>query len=162
MPTGRTRARLAEWIAKLSAEHGTVRFPPHVTLLGGIPRHTANAAVVTRGLAKSLPPFAVRVEAVASGNTYFRCVFLKVTPASSLLAAHVRSRRAFGLPNTRFFPHLSLIYGTLDRGEKRELLREIAIEPFVFRASRVHLWLTHGHVRAWRQLAAARLSGSPG
>jgi 2'-5' RNA ligase len=157
MPDGPARASLAKLIGRLSEEQGTFSFPPHVTLLGSIPRNISGALRTTRRLARGIAPFELRVDAVTTGDDYFRCVFLRVAATPALLAAHRRSRDAFSVgPPRRFFPHLSLIYADLDPPARRRLAREIRIEPFSFRVSRVHLWLTHGGVPEWRAVGSAR------
>ena len=110
----------------LEASHLIVRTPSR--------RHAAWPAAFALSICASTPP--------GRETTTFRCVFLKADTSTPLLAAHRRSREAFGVRSARrFFPHLSLIYGRLDGEEKREITGN-AIQPFVFRVSRVHLWVT--------------------
>jgi hypothetical protein len=162
MPEGEPRARLAELVDRLAARFSTPAFAPHLTLLSAI--HGASPEDVlaqARVLASGLRPFRVSLAGVEGRDEYFRCLFARATADAPLLAAHAAAARAFGRPaDPAFLPHLSLVYGALAEGEKRQLALELAaaLVPS-FDADRLYVWRTQGPVSAWRELGVFGLSG---
>jgi len=156
MPQGETHDRLAGLIARLAGRFGTVAFPPHVTLLAGIVAPEAEVVDAARALARDRAPVPVALAGVAGRDEHFRCLFVRVEATDALRQAHAAAARRFGRPpEPSFFPHLSLVYGTLAPETKAALAGELAGETEgSFEARRLHVWRTEGPVAEWRQLAA--------
>ena len=156
MPEGAPRERLAGWIDRLADRHGGERFPPHVTLLAGVAGARRDVLARAAAVAARLEAFLVRLDGVDGRDEHFRCVFARVTPSGQLIAAHETAARAFERgPEPEYFPHLSLLYGSLSPGQKRILAREIGGGVGVrFRARRLHVWSTEGPVAVWDEVGA--------
>ena len=159
VPEGEAEERFGRLIDELSRRWGTPAFPPHVTLLAGLPDDEAAAAGGLRDLARDIPPFPVRLAGVDGRDEYFRRLFVRAEPTPDLLAAHARAATRFGrTPDPGFLPHLSLLYGRLSGDEVAALRSSLAGRAAgMFEAAHLHAWRTEGPVPAWRPLSSARL-----
>ncbi len=163
MPEGETYERLLGLIAQLARRFSTPAFPPHVTLLPQVgDRPDADLLAASRRLAAALRPLAARLSVVEGRDEPFRCLFARAVLDEPLGVAHAVAARAFGRePDSDFFPHLSLVYGTLPAATKRQVAAEV--EPLAaasFRARRLHVWRTDGPVGEWREIGAFDLAGA--
>jgi len=151
--------RLAATIATLASRHGTASFEPHVTLLGGLEGREETLLSKARALAERLRAFDVRLLEASTGVDFFHCVFVSVDETPELLRAHALAREALGTATAEAFrPHLSLVYGRLDAGEK-EAARQAAGElESCFTADALHVVDTSGDVPGWRRLASYRFA----
>ncbi|HXB57040.1 MAG TPA: 2'-5' RNA ligase family protein [Vicinamibacteria bacterium] len=161
MPESGVGDRLRVLIEGLARRHRTPSFPPHLTLLGGIPGPEEDALSRVAGLARGLGPIAIRLVDVETSDEYFRCVFVRAEPTEALRAAHVGARAAFAnVASTPFRPHLSLLYGRLEPPERAAVLQELGgTLELAFEASRLHVFRTQGPPRDWRPRGAFPLGG---
>ena len=162
MPDGEARDRLEALIGRLAVRFETPSFPPHVTLLPGIEgRPEDDVLDATRALGATLRPFPVRLQALEGRDEPFRCLFARAAADEPLLCAHRAAARAFGRArDPEYFPHLSLVYGTLPPDVKAGLAVDLAAEAAVsFEAGSLHAWRTEGPVVEWRELGSFRLPG---
>jgi hypothetical protein len=164
MPAGGLRGSLEALIEALARQYRTPVFPPHLTLLPGIPGKEKDALERARELASSLPPIAIRLREVKTSDSFFRCVFLRAERTDALLEAHLRAREAFPLvPPAPFLPHLSLLYGRLLPEEKRAVRRELeGAREMAFLASSLHVFRTQGPPPEWRGRGEFPLLGVKG
>jgi hypothetical protein len=152
MPEATADKRLSARIDALASRHGSPRFPPHLTLLGGIAEGTTDVMAAAARVAGATPPLRLRLVAAVARNDYFRRLVLEAEPTDALVAARERAAAAFAMPAEGFEPHLSLLYGgteiaTADAGIPLPLActcRELAV------------WRTQGAVAEW--LPLGRLS----
>jgi len=163
MPEGETHERLLSLIAGLARRFSTPPFPPHVTLLPGLLGPTEGDVLArSRSLAAALEPLEIGLAGVGGRDEPFRCLFAPAVLDPPLRAAHAAAARAFDRdPDPAFFPHLSLVYGTLAAATKRAVAAEVG--PLVaasFRAGRLHVWRTDGPVGEWREIGAFALAGA--
>jgi hypothetical protein len=116
-PEGHQEQRLQELINRLSEEHGTVAFAPHLTVCGipGDPSvlDAAAAYVSESGL---LPLGVAKIAVTGAVITPFRVVFIEVENAPELREFRQRLRDIVGAPPL-IPPHISLLY-TLDRASR--------------------------------------------
>ena len=112
-------------------------------------------------LARALRPFLVRLQGVEGRDEPFRCLFARAAADEPLLSAHRAAARAFGrAPDPEYFPHLSLVYGTLPPDVKAGLTVDLVAEAAVaFEAGSLHAWRTAGPVGHWREIGLFRLPG---
>ena len=153
--------RFQSLIARLSARLGTPAFEPHITLLGGLTGTEEDLRQRTRALAGALRSFEVRLLEAAWLDEYYRCLFVEVAPSRALFAAHEAAGRHFEQhPDARFFPHLSLIYGTLEQKEKMQILDDIG-RTFDEKVCIEHvaLYETSGPPSVWRCITRVGLGG---
>jgi 2'-5' RNA ligase len=156
MPEGGVHAELSALVQALAGRLGTVPFAPHVTLLPGLSGPEAEVLDASRALSGELAPLDVQPAGVDGLDQHYRCLFFRVAGRPALREAHERSARRFGrVPDPRFDPHLSLVYGSLDKGVRAALTRELGSRtPAPFVARRLHVWRTEGVVGEWRELGA--------
>lgn len=154
MPDGVAGDRLAGTVARLASRFGTEAFAPHITLLAGLPGVEPDVVERAANLASSLAPFRIDLTRVDGREEHFRCLFVHAGLGAGLRSAHVQAARAFGRTNDPdFLPHLSLVYGRLDRTTKERLGLELATETALsFEARALHVWRTEGLVAEWRPL----------
>jgi 2'-5' RNA ligase len=163
VPDGADRDRLSALIAGLAERLGTTPFAPHVTLLSRVHGEEADLVAATSRLAGGLRPVTVRLGSIEGREEHFRCLFARAVDTGALVAAHVRAAAAFALaPDTSFFPHLSLVYGTLSAETKRAIgeAPSTAVASG-FEARRIALWATSGPEADWIEVAAFPLDGGP-
>lgn len=154
IPEGEACRRLARTIRRLSREHSTPVFAPHITLASGIIAPAREVAAKTALLAKSLRQLRLRLTHLDSRQEYFRCLFVKVAPTPQLARAYKRARKIFGQRGWRaFLPHVSLVYGNLSRAAKRKITsslgRRFALE---FEVRRLRIVAIQGPPGKWRRV----------
>jgi len=151
MPDGTSAARLSALVSSLAAGLGTPVFAPHVTLMHGLAADEQTIVGLAAGLAEHLAGEAVSLGPLESQAEFFRCLYLRVEPAASLRAAHIRAAQAFGVsPDLAYLPHLSLVYGRLDPAEKDRIAASVTSEvPATIALTAVEVWRTEGPVREW-------------
>ena len=151
-----TSRRLAELIDSLARRFGTPRFDPHLTLLGGLDAPAGDVIARSQSLAATIPPLELRVLRVEGTEEYFRCVFAAVEDTRELIRARERALEALVLNDTsRFFPHISLVYGHLSESVKGGLLRELQEWPIGTMVSReLRVVSTEGPPERWQRVAA--------
>lgn len=157
-------ARFQALIARLSARLGTPTFEPHITLLGGIGGTEEDLRQRTAALARELAPFEARLLEATGLDEYYRCLFVEVALSRALAAAREAAGRRFDrLLGAGFYPHLSLVYGDLEEGEKEKILDEIGrYFDETVRIEELALYETSVPPPAWRCVARARLGGGDG
>jgi 2'-5' RNA ligase len=156
VPEGEVRRRLAALIRALSRRFGGPVFEPHVTLRAGLPGPAPEVLAKARKAVRSRGPFAVRFGGPEAGDTYFRCLYLRVEPSPDLLALHESVREVFGRPDEPpFFPHLSLLYAPPPAPPIVDEIR--ASLPAGFGARRVDVCSTEGEVERWHRVGRLKL-----
>src|SRR5262245_3520993 len=152
MPDQTSAERLSALVSSLAVRLGTPVFPPHVTLIHRLARDEQTIVGLTAELIEHFASQAVSLGPVEGQSEFFRCLYLRVEPAASLRAAHVRAAEAFGVPaDADYLPHLSLVYGRLDSAEKDRIAASVASEVLVtIELTAVEVWRTEGPVREWR------------
>ena len=157
VPEGEVRRRLATLIRVLARRFGGPVFEPHVTLLAGLPGPASEVLAKARKAVRSRGPFEVRFMGPEAGDTYFRCLYLRVQPSPELLALHESAREVFARPGEPpFFPHLSLLYAPPPAPPVVDEIR--ASLPAGFGARRVDVYSTEGEVERWHRVGRLRLA----
>jgi hypothetical protein len=155
IPEELTYERLSARIEALASRHGAPRFPPHLTLLGGLTGGEGEVLAAASRVARDTPPLTVRLVSAMVRNEYFRRLVLEAEPSDTLQAARERAASAFAVAADGFEPHLSLLYGRAaigpgDAGVPLPLAcawRELAV------------WRTQGAVSEWEPLGRLLLEG---
>ena len=156
VPEGEVHRRLAALIAELARRIGGPVFDPHVTLLAGLPGPAEGVIARAEEVMCVSKPFPVRFVGPEKGDSYFRCLYLRVAPGPELLALHAAARDAFERRDEPpFFPHLSLLYGAPPPPAVIEEVR-LAV-PDGFEAPTVDLYSTEGEVERWHRVRRFRL-----
>ena len=154
VPDGAAYELLAARIHALAASHGGPIFPPHVTLLGGLPDEAEQVVASACRLAGSMPRVLVRLVSARVRDEYFRRLVLEAEPTPPLMEARAEALRALEVAAGRYEPHLSLFYGRVDVREA-----DAGVEmPLVLTCRRLTVWRTEGTVESWRPLGSAELA----
>ena len=154
VPEGEAYRTLRELVGRLSREHGTPDFEPHVTLLGRITGDPGTAAARASTLADTLAPLVVRLGPAELCDEYFRSLYFEAERSEALLEAGRRARAVFGREaDSLFLPHLSLLYGRVPEPTKRRIATEVErYTGFEFPVRSLHLVSTHGAPEEWRRV----------
>lgn len=161
MPRGHVADELQTLIADLSRKHMTPTFEPHVTLIGSLNLPKAEAVSKTKELATQVKPFIVTLSEVAYLDQYFRCVFIKAERTTGLMTAHLTARDLFVYQqDDDYMPHLSLVYGDLQRTTKRAIVQHIGVETTIeFLVEELYLYCTDGPPKDWYCVLEAPIRG---
>lgn len=156
MPGGQVYRRLRAVILKLSREYSTPAFKPHVTLLGRIVGPRREVLAKSAQLARSMRPLWVQLGALDALDEYYRCLFVRAAKTGPLKKAYRAAQRIFSLEQRpAYMPHLSLMYGDLPSRLKAQMIRRLGRRfNLEFEVRSLHLYLTAGQSRAWRQVKA--------
>lgn len=95
---------------------------------------------------------ALDVEDARSGDHFFQCVLLPITPTDSLSKLRKACETVWGRIAKPFFPHLSLMYGDFSLDDKESIAQEVNAEQDIPRrllASEVWLVSCAGAVEGW-------------
>jgi 2'-5' RNA ligase len=160
VPEGDICRRLQRMIRRLSREHSTPCFKPHITLAGSIVGQEREVVARVAMLARELSPLRLRLTHLDSRHEYFRCLFIRVMRVARLIRAHRRAKEIFGLRKRRgFLPHLSLVYGNLPAATKRKIVatlgRRVELE---FQVGCLELVSIQGPPSQWRRVKSFRLT----
>lgn len=144
-------SRLASEISRLSREHSTRRFEPHITLLGGIALLEENVLAKSASLARILKPFQIELGEIGFLDEYFRCLFVSVVAGPSITRAHRTACRIFARHKPSYMPHVSLVYGNLPMEIKHRIATGLSsLQGKAFQVRRLTLYGTSGPVRQWK------------
>jgi len=147
-------------IARLSQQHGTPSFEPHLTLLSGITLRHNEATTRTTQLAARLEKLEVVIRGLGYRDEFFRALFLEAERTAELMNAHQIACTVFNhSPNEPFLPHVSLLYGHLPAATKERIIAQLISElklPFSFRVRSVDLMVAASHIPLshWRRIVS--------
>jgi 2'-5' RNA ligase len=110
-------------IEQLAIEWGTSPLPPHVTLTSGLRQDPMVLADYVRQLAQSVRAMRVTLGSVGNSPRFFRCVYVHVPATEEFVQARAVARSQLQqLPQKRYLPHVSLVYGTLAASARRRIV----------------------------------------
>jgi 2'-5' RNA ligase len=152
MPEEPMFSLLAGEISRLSREHSTPRFDPHVTLVGGITLPEEDALAASASLAGLLKPFRMELGTVGYLDEYFRCLFIRVLSDDAITKAHQAACRAFGLTDTPYMPHVSVIYGKLRLDTKKRIAKGLgSLSGRMVKVRHLLLYRVSGPLHEWKR-----------
>lgn len=160
LPPPTCAGALAQVNAWLCARHHGLPCPSHLTLTSGLTGDLAAIISTCGRLLARQPALAIDLRRLVVGGTAFAAVLAEARPTPALLRLRRRLRRAWGLADEPFAPHLSLWYG--DPGPQAEaalaaLRGRLPVAGFRCRA--VELWRIQGPPAQWGRVARWRLGG---
>lgn len=166
MPSGQVYDGCSGLISKLSGEHQSPKFEPHVTLIGELEGIQEDVLRKTSDLAKLIKPFKIELEGLDSFDDYFRCLFIKAKETPELIDANSKAREKFSKGiNLTYAPHLSLIYGNLSKDMKDKIIEDLKKEKegkepaYTFDVDKLHLFSTSGEPDKWYRAGEVLLTG---
>jgi len=161
-PFGDIAYKLQQRIQKLSKKFDTPLFEPHVTLLGGLHAGETELTQLTETLAGSLHPFDLVMTRAGYLDTYFQSLFVHIKKSDELMNARNRAERLFDTESEgSFMPHLSLLYGNLDRNEKERILNVMGREFHIrFTVHNILLVDTTGQPENWDKIHSSEFQAA--
>ncbi len=153
-PSGNIYHKLAKIIKNFSDEYSAPLFEPHVTLIGGLINREDKIVERILKLINLIEPIKVNLKEIGYLNEYYRCLFLKAEETPSLMDANLKAREIFGcIDDTKFLPHLSLLYGNFDSKLKEEILKSLGdYFDIEFQAKSIHLVFTGNQPKDWYEI----------
>ncbi|MEL7833338.1 2'-5' RNA ligase family protein [Fodinibius sp. Rm-B-1B1-1] len=153
-PTGDVAYNYKQRIKKLSEKHGTPKFSPHITLVGGLEATNAELVPLIDTLASSVTPFSLTLTKAGYLNTFYQALFIHIAENEQLLNLRKNACQLFDCnKNEEYMPHLSLLYGELSSKEKEVILNNIGREFYTdFMVKKVVLMNTDGTPPRWRKV----------
>ncbi|HRE20362.1 MAG TPA: hypothetical protein PKW21_04935 [Rhabdaerophilum sp.] len=112
-------------VAHLAACHGTPVFRPHLTLLGDIARESMPDRAITEVISSSVAAFSLPVADIVTGESYFRSFYAAFALSPELLRLRTTTSRLCEADGSGFMPHVSLLYGPVERAAKAESAAEV-------------------------------------
>ena len=154
MPCGEVRELLAQTILRLSKEHSTPRFEPHVTLLGELLLSEEETLSQTLRLSSLIRPQGIRLGPVDYLDEYFRCLFVRVEETEAIMNANASARTLFNChQDPRYIPHLSLLYGRLAPDVKQRIIASIGRRfDLSFEVRSIHVIYGSGEPKNWYRI----------
>ncbi len=156
MPTGHLAEELQDCISDLALEYGGPVFPPHVTILGGIPSMTEEEIKQkTKLLTETLHSYDVHFDELGSLDQFFRCIFIKMKNTPDVLHVFEEACKIFGYVDYEtHMSHLSIFYGNLTESVRLEAMKRIHLHMNrSFRVSALHIFETDSDIAKWRKIA---------
>ncbi len=159
MPSGYARKKFRKTIAGLAQKYRGPAFEPHVTLVGGIEKSEKEMLRETAELAKKIRPFRITLGRTEGTDRYFRCLFAGAYETSELMVASRKALASFSMKKrSGYKPHLSLFYGKLSSGTKKEIACKYDFCGAKFEVKRIRLMLTKGPPGNWKKVREFRLA----
>lgn len=143
-------------IKKLSKQHHTPLFNPHITLLGSITGQEKDIVTKTGNLAQELKPCLISFDNLGMEQFFFRSLYLEAKPTKQLLQTNQKAGTIFGT-NFPFMPHLSLLYSNLSDRQKRAIITSLESQQWPdFTVDALHLYKCDGEVEDWHEVLKAK------
>jgi hypothetical protein len=155
-------SKFSTLIESLAVELGTVKFVPHITLVGGINLARGTVLELVRSLSTELHPYVMPLGKMDYSDEFFRSLFVRVKCTRDVKHGYDRASRV--LPSGRlgrYEPHLSLMYGNVSSQVKMGLIERIGSRMSdSFLAENLCIYETDpGDVTGWHQLEQLPLLG---
>lgn len=162
VPDEAAGTQLQSVIDQLAALYSGPHFSPHMTLLGWVRGEEEELIEKTASLATQLVPIKVRATGFAGAPYYFRCFFAPLESTGELRQAVGDAAHHFGASaGMDHTPHVSLLYGQIDREEKKKVPQQIGDKvPRHFTLDRLQLIRMSVSVSGWELVSEAPLTGS--
>jgi hypothetical protein len=129
LPAEPFRSLMRTSIARMADEFGGPVFEPHLTVYAGETDRPELLDGLLGRIGAEAVPCSLVPSGVGHGPEFFRCVYLQFRPDPGLEASSDRIRNAVpGTERYDLFPHLSLLYGSLDEPTRRRAV-EMAEMP---------------------------------
>lgn len=155
-PSGQISFKLQERIKKLSKEHDTPLFSPHVTLLGGVKSTETEMIPLTNTLASYVEPFELELTKAGYLDTFYQSLFIHVKETDELKKLRKNACRLYDIEDDGYMPHLSLLYGNFSQKKKEEILNMIGREFYIrFPVEKISLMQTDGKPDKWQKVHVA-------
>lgn len=161
-PDDSSSQQLQAVIEQLASTYAGPIFPPHLTLLGWVQGDEQELSDKVQSLASRLAPINGKVTGFAGAPYYFRCFFAPLESSSELRQAVSDAAQEFDTSaGSNYLAHISLLYGQLDREEKKRIPSQIGEKvPVRFLLNKLQLIRMSVSVPGWTTVAEFPLNGA--
>ena len=151
IPKNSAYSTLSSIIARISKEHNTPIFRPHITLIGEIKGDETDLAAKTEQLASQISPFTVIPLQINLHNKYYRSLYLKLKETKELIEANQKAQEIFN-KKENFFPHLSLMYGNIPTLKKLDIISNLEKINNDISINALYFYSTKGGIENWHEI----------
>ncbi|MFZ2026522.1 MAG: 2'-5' RNA ligase family protein [Microgenomates group bacterium] len=124
-------------ISNLSAEYKGPVFKPHMTLLGSTECELDDIRKAVEAVAKNTKKLSLSLGPVSFSTTYYQSVLVRVNSTAQLMQFNLNLKKALGIENNVFMPHISLMYGDHDMKMREEIAAKIKLQNTSFVADSI-------------------------
>lgn len=119
-------------ISDLSAEYKSPVFKSHMTLLGSTERELDDIRKAVEAVAKNTKKLNLSLGPISFSTTYYQSVLVRVGSTAELMQLNLDLKKALGIENSVFMPHISLMYGDHDMKTREEIAAKIKLQSTSF------------------------------
>ena len=160
VPPTDIQKQLQEIVDDLSTKFHGPTFEPHMTLLGDIPIEKEAMVAKSKELVKQLRSFPVSLGELSFSTTYFQSVFVRVNATAALMDANLKAKAVFGIANTVFMPHISLLYGEQSMEERERAVLEAKVPDGIsFTVNKLVITPSRKDPNEWEHIAELAFEG---
>ncbi len=159
-PTQEQTDDLTKIISKLAHRYRTIPFPPHITLLSGIPTDLETINKTWKKISEQHQGFDIALEEVAYTDLYFKNLFIHARTEKQLkkLYEDVSNRFKRSI-HEEYSPHVSLLYGKLALKTQQGLKKELdGNYPKKFSCQRLDIYNITNKESEWHLIESYTLS----
>lgn len=110
-------------VNKIQNKTKSIRFKPHVTLLGGLDEKESELINRIKSFSKE-KSFFIHFKKLSLGNDEFKTVFLECKKVKNLYKLNQLSQKIFRTTKP-FHPHMSIVYGNFNKKQKALINSEL-------------------------------------
>ncbi len=153
MPSGDVYNKLNHLISRLSKKYSSPNFEPHVTLIGKLIGSEQDVILKTLQLTGYIKPFTIKLKKIDYRDEYFKCLFITAEETEDLMKANLKASEIFNRKDSsKYFPHLSIMYGNFPVTMKKKIISEIGeIFNLNFKVKNMAL-LSNGKPKNWHKV----------
>lgn len=161
MPEGEEAGVIKSFFTGIRKSINTIAFEPHVTLLGGLTLSEPQILERIDKLAAKTASFKISFIEAGETEDFYKSVFLKCEETKELMETNKRVQKLFST-NNLYVPHMSIVYGPIDSGIKKQILSSIdslKTQSFAFNVNSIFLCKAFGTVDQWKIIHRLSLLG---
>ena len=142
---------LTKIISKLAHGYCTKPFPPHITLLFGFDSKLQTMRDECKKISEAQTSFTVNLQSIEYTEKYYMNLFILAEKNEYLLRLHNKLKEKFKPDhNEKYIPHVSLLYGKLDKSKQQELQLLLADSfPKTIYCERIDIYNCIGNESQW-------------
>lgn len=124
-------------ISDLSAEYKGPVFKSHMTLLGSTECELDDIRKAVEAVAKNTKKLNLTLGPISFSTTYYQSVLVRVGTTARLMQLNLDLKKALGIENNVFMPHISMMYGDHDMKTREEIAAKIKLQNTSFIADSI-------------------------
>jgi 2'-5' RNA ligase len=129
VPQNEDKKYLQEIVNKLADENNSPKFTPHLTLFAGIEIEVDKLKNAVDEVFKEIKPFKIKKTNISQSELFFKTVFVEFELDENLKNLfNSFSKKTDNRSIDDFKPHISLMYKTMTKNEKLEIIKSLSIK----------------------------------